>query len=92
MTSIDPVMTPYEPIESVCVYPELINHFKKSNNDKSELKLMNHAQVLGQLGESWISKYVPDQLNIIDLLDLKTILRASKKAKTTSCLPDHPKT
>ena len=26
VTSIDPVMTPYEPIESVCVYPELINH------------------------------------------------------------------
>ena len=66
--------------------------FKKSNNDKDELKLMNHARVLGQLGKSWISKYVPDQLYTRDLLDLKKHSSYIKKAKTISCLPDRPTT
>ena len=35
---------------------------KKSNNKKGDLKLVNHARVLCQLGESWISNYIPDQL------------------------------
>ena len=54
---------------------------KKSNNDKGELKLMNHAEVLGQLGESWTSKYVPDQLYTIDLLDLKNHSSYIEKSK-----------
>ena len=54
---------------------------KRSNNNKGELKLMNHAQVLGQLGESWISKYVPDQLYTIDLLDLKNHSSYIEKSK-----------
>ena len=45
---------------------------KKSNNEKGDLKLVNHARVLCQLGESWISNYVPDQLYMVDLLDLKS--------------------
>ena len=45
---------------------------KKSNNEKGDLKLVNHARVLCQLGESWISNYVPDQLYTVDLLDLKS--------------------
>ena len=53
----------------------------KSNNDKGELKLMNHARVLGQLGELWISKYVPDQLYTIDLLDLKNHSSYIEKSK-----------
>ena len=47
-------------------------HGKKSNNKKGDLKLVNHARVLCQLGESWISNYVPDQLYTVDLLDLKS--------------------
>ena len=45
------------------------NPLRKSNNDKGELKLHNHARVLTQLGGSWISNYVSDQLFIIDVLD-----------------------
>ena len=45
---------------------------KKSNNKKGDLKLVNHARVLCQLGESCISNYVPDQLYTVDLLDLKS--------------------
>ena len=42
---------------------------KKSNNDKGELKLHNHARVLTQLCDSWISNYVSEQLFVIDLLE-----------------------
>ena len=45
---------------------------KKSNKEKGDLKLVNHARVLCQLGESWISNYVPNQLYTVDLLDLKS--------------------
>ena len=45
---------------------------KKSNNEKGDLKLVNHARELCQLGELWISNYVPDQLYMVDLLDLKS--------------------
>ena len=41
---------------------------RKSNNDKGELKLCNHARALTQLGDSWISSYVSEQLFVIDLL------------------------
>ena len=44
---------------------------KKSNNDKGEVKLLNHARVLNHLGDSWISKYVMDGLFVVDLLDIK---------------------
>ena len=44
---------------------------KKSNNDKGEVKLLNHTRVLNHLGDSWISKYVMDQLFVVDLLDIK---------------------
>ena len=33
---------------------------RKSNNDKGELKLHNHARALTQLGDSWISNYVSE--------------------------------
>ena len=42
---------------------------RKSNNDKGELKLHNHARALTQLGDSWISNYVSEQLFVIDLLE-----------------------
>ena len=42
---------------------------RKSNNDKRELKLRNHARALTQLGHSWISNYVSEQLFMIDLLE-----------------------
>ena len=42
---------------------------RRSNNDKGELKLHNHARALTQLGDSWISNYVSEQLFMIDLLE-----------------------
>ena len=42
---------------------------RKSNNDKGELKLCNCARALTQLGDSWISNYVSEQLFVIDLLE-----------------------
>ena len=44
---------------------------KKSNNDKGEVKLLNHTRVLNHLGDSWISKYVTNRLFVVDLLDIK---------------------
>ena len=44
---------------------------KNSNNDKGEVKLLNHARVLNHSGDSWISKYVTDRLFVVDLLDIK---------------------
>ena len=45
---------------------------KKSHNEKGDLKLVDHAGILCQLGESWISNYIPDQLYMVDLLDLRS--------------------
>ena len=42
---------------------------RKSNNNKGELKLHNHSRALTQLGNSWISNYVSEQLFMIDLLE-----------------------
>ena len=42
---------------------------RKSNNDKGELKLHNHTRALTELGDSWISNYVSEQLFMTDLLE-----------------------
>ena len=61
--------------ETVCankirMYLSQINKpLRKSNNDKGEFKLHNHARALTQLGDSWISNYVSEQLFVIDLLE-----------------------
>ena len=56
---------------------------RKSNNDKGELKLRNHARVLTQLGDSWISNNVSDQLFIIDVLDPQIGIRTLQRVGTT---------
>ena len=62
---------------------------KKSNNEKGDLKLVNHARVLCQLGESWISNYVPDQLYTVDLLDLKSNSSYIQRSRDYQSFPRH---
>ena len=62
---------------------------KKSNNIKGDLKLVNHARVLCQLGESWISNYVPDQLYTVDLLDLKSNSSYIQQSRDYQSFPRH---
>ena len=62
---------------------------KKSNNEKGDLKLVNHARVLCQLGESWISNYVPDQLYTVDLLDLKSNSSYIQQSRDYQSFPRH---
>ena len=62
---------------------------KKSNNEKGDLKLVNHARVLCQLGESWISNYVPDQLYTVDLLDLKSNSLYIQRSRDYQSFPRH---
>ena len=62
---------------------------KKSNNKKGDLKLVNHARVLCQLGESWISNYVPDQLYTVDLLDLKSNSSYIQRSRDYQLFPRH---
>ena len=62
---------------------------KKSNNEKGDLKLVNHARVLCQLGESWISNYIPDQLYTVDLLDLKSNSSYIQRSRDYQLFPRH---
>ena len=48
------------------------NLFKKTNNEKGEMKLTNHARVLNELGNSWITAKVYNEMYMISLLDTKS--------------------
>ena len=62
---------------------------KKSNNEKGDLKLVNHTRVLCQLGESWISNYIPGQLYTVDLLDLKSNSSYIQQSRDYQSFPRH---
>ena len=62
---------------------------KKSYNEKGDLKLVNHARVLCQLGESWISNYLPDQFYTVDLLDLKSNSSYIQQSRDYQSFPRH---
>ena len=47
------------------------NPFKKTNNEKGEMKLTSHARVLNELGNSWITAKVYNEMYMISLLDTK---------------------
>ena len=48
------------------------NPFKKTKNEKGEMKLTNQARVLNELGNSWITAKVYNEMYMISLLDTKS--------------------
>ena len=48
------------------------NPFKITNNEKGEMKLTNHTRVLNELGNSWITAKVYNEMYTISLLDTKS--------------------
>ena len=45
---------------------------KKTNNEKGEVKLLNHSKILLGLGEKWIKPKVYTELYTVDLMDIKS--------------------
>ena len=48
------------------------NPLKKTNNEKGEVKLLNHSKILLGLGEKWITSKVYTELYTVDLMDIKS--------------------
>ena len=48
------------------------NPLKKTNNEKGEVKLLNHSKILLGLGGKWIMSKVYTELYTVDLMDIKS--------------------
>ena len=48
------------------------NPLKKTNNEKGEVKLLNHSKILLGLGEKWITSKVSTELYTVDLMDIES--------------------
>ena len=48
------------------------NPLKKTNNEKGEVKLLNHSKILLGLGEKWITLKVYTEFQTVDLMDIKS--------------------
>ena len=48
------------------------NPLKKTNNEKGEVKLLNHSKILLGLGGKWITSKVYTELYAVDLMDIKS--------------------
>ena len=48
------------------------NPLKKTNNEKGEVKLLNHSKILLGLGGKWITSKVYTELYTVDLMDIKS--------------------
>ena len=48
------------------------NPLKRANNEKGEVKLLNHSKILLGLGGKWISSKVYTELYTVDLMDIKS--------------------
>ena len=47
------------------------NPLKRTNNEKGEVKLLNHSKILLGLGGKWITSKVYTELYTVDLMDIK---------------------
>ena len=48
------------------------NPLKRTNNEKGEVKLLNHSKILLGLGGKWITSKVYTELYAVDLMDIKS--------------------
>ena len=48
------------------------NPLKKTNNEKGQVKLLNHSKILLGLGGKWITSKVYTELYTVDLMDIKS--------------------
>ena len=48
------------------------NPLKRKNNEKGEVKLLNHSKILLGLGGKWITSKVYTELYTVDLMDIKS--------------------
>ena len=48
------------------------NPLKRTNNEKGEVKLLNHSKILLGLGGKWITSKVYTELYRVDLMDIKS--------------------
>ena len=48
------------------------NPLKRTNNENSEVKLLNHSKILLGLGGKWITSKVYTELYTVDLMDIKS--------------------
>ena len=48
------------------------NPLKKTNNEKGQIKLLNHSKILLGLGGKWIMSKVYTELYTVDLMDIKS--------------------
>ena len=48
------------------------NPLKRANNEKGEVKLLNHSKILLGLGGKWITSKVYTELYTVDLMDIKS--------------------
>ena len=48
------------------------NPLTKTNNEKGEVKLLNHSKILLGLGGKWITSKVYTELYTVDLMDIKS--------------------
>ena len=48
------------------------NPLKRTNNEKGEVKLLNHSKILLGLGGKWITSKVYTELYTVDLMDIKS--------------------
>ena len=48
------------------------NPLEKTNNEKGEVKLLDHSKILLGLGEKWITSKVYTELYTVDLMDIKS--------------------
>ena len=46
------------------------NPLKKTNNEKGQVKLLNHSKILLGLGGKWITSKVYTELYTVDLMDI----------------------
>ena len=52
--------------------PRFENPLKKTNNEKGEVKLLNHSKIQLGLGGKWITSKVYTELYTVDLMDIKS--------------------
>ena len=48
------------------------NPLRKTNNEKGQVKLLNHSKILLRLGGKWITSKVYTELYTVDLMDIKS--------------------
>ena len=48
------------------------NPLKRTNNEKGQVKLLNHSKILHGLGGKWITSKVYTELYTVDLMDIKS--------------------